>query len=172
MIISFNPEIQSTPSLPLGTHIDIVPSPIHLLEHGFVTPVIIKTSSISAAPPLSCPIKSVLVMALFDTGASRTCISDIIASALALNPVGFSKFYTASGKEVFADYAVDIEFPDAGLRGCENMKVGSCNMPYNHTLPDAQRMVYSNFGVLIGRDIMSRWNIVWNGPSSSVFISE
>jgi hypothetical protein len=25
---------------------------------------------------------------------------------------------------------------------------------------------------LIGRDVMSRWNIVWNGPTSTVFISD
>ena len=111
-------------------------------------------------------------MALLDTGATRTCISDFVANALELNPVGFSKAYTASGVEDFADFAVDILFPDAGLRGFEDVNVGSCRLPYKHNLPGEQRMSHTNIGALIGRDMMSRWNIVWNGPSSSVFISE
>ena len=86
--------------------------------------------------------------------------------------MGFSKAFTASGVEVFPDYAVDIHFPNAELRKYTNLKVGSCSLPYNHSLHDDQRMTQSNFGVLIGRDMMARWNIVWNGPSSSVFIAE
>lgn len=31
---------------------------------------------------------------------------------------------------------------------------------------------FNNFGLLIGRDIMSRWNIVWNGPTSTVLVSD
>ena len=172
MIISLNPKIRVTPSLPSGTSIDVLPNSTYLSKHGFVMPVIVKTSSISCAPLLSAPLLSIPVMALFDTGASRTCISDDIANALALKPVGFSKFYTASGKEVFADYTIDITFRSTEIKDFVNIKVGSCNMPYNHNLPDEQRMAEDNFGVLIGRDLMSKWNIVWNGPSSSVFISE
>jgi len=172
MISFINPEFQSTPPVLPGTQIDIVPSPRFLLEHGFVMPVVIQTPSVLCAPPISKPLETVLVMALFDTGASRTCVSDTIANALTLNAVGFSKFHTASGVEVFADYAVDVHFPNAGLRCFENLKVGSCKMPYTHNLPDAQRMVHDNFGVLIGRDIMARWSIVWNGPSSCVFVAE
>ena len=172
MIISIKSEVQTAPPIPQGTHIDIVSSSRYLLSHGFVMPIVIQTPSVLCTMPLSQPLKTLQVMALFDTGASRTCISEIIANELSLNPVGFSKFHTASGIEVFADYAVDIHFPNVGLRSFENLKVGSCSMPYNHNLSDAQRMVDDNYGVLIGRDIMQRWNIVWNGPSSSVFISE
>ena len=172
MITSIKTEIKVTPSLPPGIQIDVLSSPQHLLDHGFVMPVIIQTPSVLCASPISSPLKTVQVMALFDTGASRTCISDVIADALTLSSVGFSKFHTASGVEIFADYAVDVHFPNAGLRCFENLKVGSCKMPYTHNLPDTQRLVHDNFGVLIGRDIMERWNIVWNGPSSCVFISD
>jgi len=111
-------------------------------------------------------------MALLDTGASRTTICQTIADILQLNPVGSSRISTASGTEDFADYAVDIIFPTSGLRGFDNLQVGSCKLPYDHNLPDALRMAPENFGVLIGRDMMARWNIVWNGRSSSVFVSE
>ena len=170
MITSIKSEVITTPALPQGSRVDIVSSSRYLLEHGFVVPIIVQTPSVLCAMPLSLPLKTLQVMALFDTGASRTCVSEIIANSLLLNPVGFSKFHTASGIEVFADYAVDIHFPNAGLRSFENLKVGSCSMPYSHNLPDPQRMCDDNYGVLIGRDIMERWNIVWNGPSSSVFI--
>ena len=112
------------------------------------------------------------VMALLDTGATRTCISDIIADVLELTPVGFTKVFTASGFGEFADFVVDISFPDDRLRSLEDLNVGSCNLPYAHELPDEKRMEHTNIGALIGRDVMSCWNIVWNGPSSTVFISE
>jgi len=94
MITSIKTEIQSTPKLPTGIKIDVALSPRHLLEHGFVMPVIIQTPSVLCAPPISNTLKTVQVMA------------------------------------------------------------------------------HDNFGVLIGRDIMARWNIVWNGPSSCVFIAD
>ena len=167
---SSNPQ-QPTP-LSITSGFDTSLGSQHLQKYGFVTPVIVQTPAILCVLPLLKPLKTVLVMALLDTGATRTCISGVVADALMLNPVGFSEANTATGIATFSDYAVDIIFPNSGLRSFENMKVGSCSLPYDHSLPDQQRMESTNFGVLIGRDMMARWNIVWNGPTSSVFITE
>lgn len=144
-----------------------------LFQQGFVMPIIIQASSAPLRRMMSeIPKSPLLVMALLDTGATTTTISDKVAEALELIPLGFSKIYTAAGLAESADYAVDISFPNGALTGFANLKVGSCNLPYNENLPEEQRMEVTNFGALIGRDMMSRWNIVWNGPTSSVFISD
>jgi len=172
MITNIKVELHTEGSFPPDAKLEIAFSPRALHELGFVMPVIVQTPSILCYPPISKPLKTVLVMALLDTGATKTCISGLIAEALELNAAGFSQTHTASGLEIFADYAVDVLFPNAHLRSFENLKVGSCNLPYNHDLPDIERMRAANFGVLIGRDMMTRWNIVWNGPTSSIFISD
>ena len=172
MISSINVDVIPSKPLPDRIELRVEVSPDFLKKIGFTFPITLQTPSFLCAPPFSRPHRAVTVMGLLDTGATRTCISPLIADVLELSPTGFSKAHTASGVEEFADYAVDILFPDSGLRGFEDLNVGSCNLPYMHNLPDEQRMTCTNIGVLIGRDMMSRWNIVWNGPSSSVFISE
>jgi len=172
MINSINVEFTLSNPVPPETKVFLGANPLFLMKHGFVIPVIIQTPSILCIPPVSKPIRTITVMALFDTGASRTSITKIIADYLELEQVGFSKIYTAAGPATYPDYAVDILFPNAGLKSIENIKVGSCKLPYKNNLPPDLTMANSNFGALIGRDVMARWNIVWNGPTSTVFISD
>jgi len=116
--------------------------------------------------------KSILVTAHLDTGASRTAISEVLAQYLGLVPASFTKVHTAAGLAEYHDYMVDILFPGRDLKNFIDLRVGSCTLPYKHDLDDDLRMLSTNFGMLIGRDMMSRWNIFWNGPTSSVFISD
>jgi hypothetical protein len=66
----------------------------------------------------------------------------------------------------------------AAIRTCKT--IDSLNdMLKRFELNDHQEIIdclnecmYNPIGILIGRDIMSRWNIVWNGPTSTVFISD
>jgi len=146
-------------------------SPLPLLQLGFNIAVEISTASIFKSPPLNMPISSIVVMAHFDTGASSTSIDIELAKHLSLLAVGQSENRTASGPQIMPNFAIDISFPAAKLSPFYNLRVGSCRLGFdlasNMKLPNAQ-----NMGVLIGRDIMSRWNIVWNGPSSTVIISD
>jgi hypothetical protein len=112
--------------------------------------------------------KSVIVMAHFDTGASITSIDRRVAKELDLSPIGIAKMQTASGLEESKRYMLQIAFPNTGLKGYR-LDVGDCNLPFNGKFNDIS---HGNFAVLIGRDIMSKWNIVWNGPTSTVFISD
>ncbi|MDR1558714.1 MAG: retroviral-like aspartic protease family protein [Clostridiales bacterium] len=172
MISAINAELQVSQVGPEKTKFSISADFRHLLTHGFVMPLIIQTPSILCAPPISGKLKTITVMALLDTGASSTCISEIIADELELKPTGYFETNTAAGRAVFPNYTVDILIPNAGLHNYENINVGSCKLPYTQNLLENDRMASTNFGVLIGRDMMTRWNVVWNGPSSSVFISE
>ena len=143
-----------------------------LSEHGFYMPVIIQMSSTLYEPPISKAAKTIIVMAHLDSGATTTSISEKLAKELDLNVLGYSKILTGAGEVTFPDFMVDISFPDNVLSSFVGLRVGSCILPYNPALPGEQILSPSNFGVLIGRDMMSRWNIVWNGPTSSVFISD
>jgi len=172
MINEVNVEFEFENGLPEGTKFNAKLSPSHLLKYGFVVPIIVQTPSAYITPSAPSKLKAITVMALLDTGASCTCISQEIAKILELVPVGYSEMSTAAGIAKFPEYAVDILFPNTSMKGFENLSVGTCALLYNHDLPPDAIMDKSNFGVLIGRDIMSRWNIVWNGPTSSVFITE
>jgi len=107
-------------------------------------------------------------MGHFDTGASSTSIDINLARQLNLVPIGASTRQTAGGSHTTPDFYIDFSFPGTDLRPFHNLKIGSCTLRYNAENGLDQR----NFGILIGRDVMSRWNIVWNGPSSTVFIHD
>ena len=172
MITSINVGIKASSPLPPNVDLNMEINPRYLSSTGFVVPIIVQTPSIMCSPPFSKQLRTVTVMALLDTGASRTCISDTIAADLELSPIGFSQINTAAGIKIFPDYAVDILFPNANMKSFLNLAVGSCQLPYRKNPQSGNIMEETNFGVLIGRDMMERWNIVWNGPTSSVFISD
>ena len=52
------------------------------------------------------------VVALWDTGASRTCISKEVANELALTPTGRELIHTPSGSEVVNTYLADLSLPN------------------------------------------------------------
>jgi hypothetical protein len=68
------------------------------------------------------------------------------------------------------DYAIDLSFPNTNLSPFFNLKIGSCKLGFN--LADNNPNLQRNFGILLGHDVMAKWNIVWNGPTSTVFISD
>jgi hypothetical protein len=112
---------------------------------------------------------SITIMAHLDTGASKTAIDIKLADYLNLNVLGEETIHTAGGPHGVKTYAIDLQFPNTDLTGFMNLQINSCHLPFDiaANLNDPR-----NFGLLIGRDIMSRWNIVWNGPTSTVFIND
>jgi hypothetical protein len=68
-------------------------------------------------------------------------------------------------------YTIDIGFPTTKLSSFNNLRIGSCRLGFDIT-NNMNPAKPQNMGILIGRDIMSRWNIVWNGPTSTVIISD
>jgi hypothetical protein len=154
------------------TQISLVESPFPLLALGLNIPVELSTASIFRRIPSPSPMSSITVMAHFDTGASVTSIDIELAQYLNLVSLGQSESYTASGPQVMPKFALDLSFPNTALSPFVNLNIGSCHLKFdlqeslkNHNDPQ-------NFGILLGRDIMARWNIVWNGPTSTIFISD
>jgi hypothetical protein len=167
----FAGEIKITPPPVKGTHVGLNFSPRNLQQLGFNLPIEISTASIFRKPPLNITLSSIVVTAHFDTGASVTSIDIELAKHLNLFAMGQSESRTASGQQVMPNFAVDISFPTTGLSPFFNLLIGSCRLDFdlaNNMNPSKPQ----NMGVLIGRDIMSRWNITWDGPTSTVIISD
>jgi hypothetical protein len=145
-------------------------SPDALLLAGLNMPVEISTASIyrqSRQPP---QFTSFTVMGHFDTGASRTYIDINLAKHLGLKPEGESVTHTANGPVKMPDFIINLGFLGYSLSGVSNLRIGSCILRFDLLKNQAKPMNPKNFGLLLGRDLMSRWHIAWDGPSSSVFI--
>jgi len=135
---------------------------------GLNFPVIVSAGSACATETDRAP-ESLVVKAHLDTGASVTSVDFNLANSIGLVPVGTTSLQTAGGLMEFSNFVVNLRFPSSTLAPLANLQICSCDMGFDPNKPlDDPR----NFGLLIGRDIMSRWNIVWNGPSSTVIIND
>lgn len=163
--ISINPPPSS------GMQIGILHSSSPLSLSGLNFPVTISTANTYLQSPNfdKTLAFSMTVMAHLDTGASMTSIDTKLAKHLKLFPTSISKSHTAGGLITVPNFAVNLSFPTTNLMSFTNLPISSCNLPFDFkgNMNDPK-----NFAVLIGRDILSRWNVVWNGPTSTVFIND
>ena len=112
-------------------------------------------------------IKPRLVFGHIDTGATHTCIDISLANEIGLPQIGFSESFTASGKQKTPTFAVDLVLPSLDQKSYKNMGICSCSLPYKLEEEPSPR----NFGILIGRDILAGWVLIWDGAASSVTVS-
>jgi len=80
------------------------------------------------------------VIALWDTGATRTCISKEVAATLNLVPLGIQKIHTPSGESHANTYQVDLLLPN--------------NLIVKDVVVCDSEIGAQNIGVLIGMDII------------------
>ena len=95
---------------------------------------------------------SVDALALIDTGASHTIVSNHILKALDLKAIGVTKFRGVSQDDATVDaaeYSVQLRFNNG--RQCEVIAVGA--------------ELGREIGCLIGRDLLSEAVLVYDGPA-------
>jgi hypothetical protein len=141
----------------------VVPTPFPLILDGVNIPVLVSTASVYRTPN-DQSVNSIQILAHFDTGATKTSIDIGLARQLDLIPIGESPSHTAAGLRQATDFVIDLSFPAANLQPFKNLQISSCEL-VNPNIP-------LKFKMLLGRDVMARWNIVWDGPSSTVIISD
>lgn len=169
----FNPTFSFDPPLPPNAKISLSASSYNMCMKGLNIPVEItgvsleKKSEAKKSEQKAEP-ESVLVMAHLGLGAFNTCIDEKLATALGLHPIGISRIQTENGFKEAKKYIVTLSFPNTALKGCMMYVVG-CDLSYKGS---ESNLNPNNFSVLIGRDIAANWNIVWNGPTSTAFISD
>jgi len=155
---------QIVPPAPKGTTVNFNFSPFPLVLGGFNIPVLVSTALLYQTPNDPQSVKSAQIIAHFDTGATITSIDTELAKQLDLVPIGESPSHTAAGVRQATNFVIDLSFPGANLHPFRNLQISSCVLS-NPTAP-------MPFKMLIGRDVMSRWNIIWDGPTSSVIVSD
>ena len=163
---------QIVPAPVAGTAVNVQINSLALLQLGMNLMVEISTASAFRQPPNPQPLKSMAVMAHLDTGASRTSIDQQLAIDLGLTQTGVGNSMTAAGQHTSPNYAIDLAFVGTNLKTIINLQVGSCKLPFDKTKHQANQSDPTNFGLLLGRDIMQLWHITWHGPTSSVYISD
>jgi hypothetical protein len=157
-----------SPPLTGDTKVTLNFDPQFLWKAGLNILTEISTARVLQKPSDTNP-PSMLVSAHLDTGASMTSIDINLAKHLKLVPIGESKSDNASGIPfVSPTFVVDLSFQNTTLAPFIGIQVGSCNLSFDLK----KGAIQSNYGILLGRDILSRWNVVWNGPTSTVFISD
>ena len=100
--------------------------------------------------------KEIEVVALWDTGATNSCVSDAVVTSLGLIPTGYVPIRTPSGSLNVGTYSVDISLPNGvdidGLMVCGS-EIGK-----------------QGLGLLIGMDIISKGDFaVSNYNGKTVF---
>ena len=158
-------ELNADPPINPDTNVTLSFGAKGLMKAGFNIPVVITDVPLDKG---GTSYTSKLVLAHLDTGASLTTIDEKLAKELGLIPIGTSLIHTAAGPKDVKCYAVSITFPNTNLKGYR-LNVNDCILPYDNTKSSLDPQ---NFALLVGRDIMAHWNIVWNGPSSTVIISD
>ncbi len=96
--------------------------------------------------------------ALIDTGATRTCVDKDILGRLGVQPTGTVKTGTAAGQVEQLLFPAKLSFPAAGGFQVEFGSVIAVDLC-------GQTVAGANVVVLVGRDVLSRCLLVYNGPA-------
>jgi len=94
------------------------------------------------------------VISLIDTGATATCISQIIVDNLKLIPFDSQTVLTAGGEsdQLLYDIGIILPITQPNILALQAPCANLTKQPYN---------------VLIGRDVLSRCTLFYNGPDNS-----
>jgi predicted aspartyl protease len=98
--------------------------------------------------------------ALIDTGAQRTILAPEAVLKVGLSKVDETKLIRVGGEIPANVYVASLQFPHSGLSAIEVIEVPCCELP--HPL----------FRCLIGRDVLSRWVLHYDGPAGTWYIDE
>ena len=112
--------------------------------------VALKKASVLVPPPIS-------VQGLVDTGASGLCIDPSIAKQLSLQPTGSVPMITPSTGTTPVNallYDVSIKIPHAGN-----------SLDFDSIPAIESDLINQGFGALIGRDILSKCLLIYDGIS-------
>lgn len=138
------------------------PNPTRLLVEGPHIEIRISTTryEFDQGMTVGLDYRELLVHALIDTGASPTVINPQIASTCKLLQTDWKDLTAVGGMTGrFPAYAAAISFPNTKLPGFDSIRVVAC--------PIIKQPLFS---CLIGRDILRKWRMVYDGPNGELDI--
>jgi predicted aspartyl protease len=104
--------------------------------------------------------KPLRVEALIDTGASRTVINPQVAATCGLQQTGLARISSAGHITERQEFVCAIHFPGQELSGFDPTSLVACPLPEQ------------DVSCLLGRDVLERWNLSYDGRSGLVEVEE
>ncbi|HEY3618520.1 MAG TPA: retropepsin-like aspartic protease [Candidatus Sulfotelmatobacter sp.] len=138
------------------------PNPSNLLLEGPHIEILISTTSpeLEEGRAIGLEFSELRVHALIDTGASLTVINPQIASTCNLLQTDWNRITTVGGMAgSYPAYAAAISFPETDLARFDVIRVVAC--------PIIEQPFFS---CLIGRDILRKWLLIYDGPNGQLEI--
>ena len=111
----------------------------------------LKASNLPIPPPVNG-------MALIDTGATITAVDTAVLSALGVNPVGIVPVGTAAGPAKHPVYPIKLQLQGIGL-------------VLNFGRVTGAPLGGMKLAALLGRDVLMRMVLIYDGPSSEYTLS-
>jgi hypothetical protein len=99
-----------------------------------------------------------IVNALIDTGSSITVINPELAITHKLRQTGFAEVSAVGSSGRYPEYAAALSFPGTTLPGLDPVKVVACSL------------FKQPVSCLVGRDMLKRWVLLYNGPAGQIRI--
>jgi hypothetical protein len=124
----------------------------------------------SSGQPVASPVGG---LALIDTGATNTCVDGAVLQKLGMAPIGVLTSLTAAGPAPQSMYPVRLEFPSEGL-DLEFSSVAGVNLTGQSVPvvpPGGQQGQQMPIIALVGRDVLSRCVLIYNGTGGFFTLS-
>jgi predicted aspartyl protease len=101
-----------------------------------------------------------LADALLDSGAARTVLTPEAVERAGLTKIDEINLISVGGDLKAGVYAASLQFPHSGLSAIEMIAVVCC------------KLAHPLYRCLLGRDVLSRWTLTYDGPVGTWQISE
>jgi hypothetical protein len=143
-------------------------NPILLRTHGpliavqVAVPDILARHLTSQNLPVPPPVSG---MALIDTGASITSVDATVFQSLSIPPVGVATTYGVHGPGQAPVFPAKLFFPGTMMQGLAFNQVMGCNLRGQQTGSPSPLIV------LVGRDLLQHFVLVYNGPCGMVTLA-
>jgi predicted aspartyl protease len=121
---------------------------------------LLRTSEIHGPAEVASGTRFTTTDALIDTGAQRTILAPEAVQKIGLSKVDETNLIRVGGEIRANVYVASLQFPHSGLSAIEVIEVPCCELP--HPL----------FRCLLGRDVLSRWVLHYDGPVGTWYIDE
>ena len=146
-------------------HVDLSQSRADLRRNGLKLRIIIghPRPDIEAAQQAHAhlpPAQS--IVGIIDTGSSVTVINPQVAETCALRQIGTTNVAAVGAKPApRPEFAASISFPEHPLTGFDILRVVACPLPGQEGI-----------ACLLGRDILERWRLSYDGRTGEVTVDD
>jgi hypothetical protein len=112
----------------------------------------------AANQPIPSPVAGI---GIIDTGAGISAVDDGVLKRLGIQPIGLANIGTAGGQQTRARYPARFSFPGTALPNIDFTSLVGADLS-GFSIPFPQPLI-----ALIGRDILRKFILIYNGSSGT-----